>query len=241
MTVRTTMKKKRRRRRFRFVSGSASRYVVASDASRSAIPHVACRAFSFVRAHRCEARSNLFHSSNTLHSSASSLPSQKDSMPFAASTSELSTYASLAPGTCLSSSIQAARPASLSFASKAAASLHLFFMKLDMDCHTAASARAATWNGSRAGPSGIAIANACPFGTETYAMVGSIARGVSSSLASFVSVSVPGSVPVPERSTPEVSPRRCASSSGVFDPSRKRGAIPESAASVGSSAARVCW
>jgi hypothetical protein len=98
---------------------------------------------------------------------------------------------------------------------------------------SAASARAATWNGSRAGPSGIAIANACPFGTETYAMVGSIARGVSSSLASFA---------FRLRS-------RFRSRSGTLDAgglaaqmrvferrlrsSRKRGAIPESAASVG--------
>ena len=103
---------------------------------------------------------------------------------------------------------------------------------------SAASARAATWNGSRAGPSGIAIANACPFGTETYAMVGSIARGVSSSFAFVsVSVSVPEFPEFPERSTP--STPRAASSSGVFE--SRAGAIPESAASVGSSAARVCW
>jgi hypothetical protein len=72
------------------------------------------------------------------------------------------------------------------------------------------------------------IANACPFGTETYAIVGSIVC-----VTSFA----------PPRSTAFVSDACVVASPKEMresEASSAIGAIPETAASVGSSAARVC-
>ena len=74
------------------------------------------------------------------------------------------------------------------------------------------------------------IANACPFGTETYAIVGSIVCVTSFAAPAFVSAFVSDACVV--ASLEKV---RKSEASSAF------GAIPETAARVGSSAARVCW